>query len=1156
MAPVLSKVVGVIVKALSPIPKYQFSPSNDDSTEETGIVSDVQNLSVEDYKTLVDILRAEAAGEEDDDQLLLERTVTLLAKLPPHSAEGKRLTDGLVNTLWSSLEHPPPRVRTSESRYRTPDGSCNKLSTPMMGAANTAYAQTTPARVFQGPNLPEPGLIFDTLLTRGNGSSFREHPNKISSMLFYLAIIITHDCFQTDPRDRNVNLTSSYLDLSPLYGRNDIEQKAMRTFKNGLLKPDCFSSKALLDFPPGVAVFLMMFNRFHNYVVTQLATINEANRFAKPNLNSDLDNDEALKRYDHDLFQTGRLITCGLYVNIILRDYVRTILNLNRTDSTWALDPRAHEKRSAFNTEPAPEATGNQVSVEFNLIYRWHSTTSLRDEKWITRQFRDRLGGKDPAQATMDEVLRALAEHQRAVSKDPLGRVYAGLERGDDGTYSDGELVDILTASIEDIAGAFGANQVPSALRIVEVLGMTQARKWHVATLNEFRQHFGLKKHDTFEDINPDPVVASKLMALYDSPDAVELYPGLVSEKPKPPMAGSGLCVNVTTSRAILSDAVALVRGDRFYTTDYTPSNLTHWGFNEADFDTSVNQGHVMHKLIFRAFPNSFDANSIYAHFPFVVPSENEAIHKDLGTSWLYSWETPTTKMDHVIVNSFDAARKILNNKTDFHVPWGKAILYLVSPPGKSFGKDFCLAGDGAANEQNRQHVSNCLFQPKKWEEEIRIFMAGTMKKLLKKASHALPINTTGSPSTQLAFEADIIRDVIITAMTRFFAALYGLPIKTTETSPHGIYTEQELYGVLNASFMAVFFNGDPASSFKLRNLSRKLTQDLEQLMVLKAEAGTKAGWITSIATRLGLTGSGKAASGEDHDGYEWPSLPDYGMQMLYRFMEQGKTIEECMTTTFMPISTAGTTNTAGTLCQCVDYFLGAGSDHLEDLRWLALEDTPEADDTLMHYMYEGIRLGGTVLVARNVFHASPAQAIADDLPCLRDPTGGPSPIQNPDRTSTRRTYSLKPSQRAIINLVGASHDAKAFPSPSEFRLDRPLDSYLFFGLGPHRCIGEGIAQAALLAAFKVIFQLPGLRRASGRRGECRTMDLHQWRGQVGRRAVEGGEGWTGIKVYMTADEGMYWPVPTTMRVRWDEEADKKTDEAREGSLDWVRVDG
>jgi hypothetical protein len=68
-----------------------------------------------------------------------------------------------------------------------------------------------------------------------------------------------------------MNLTSSYLDLSPLYGRNAQEQKEMRTGKVGQIKPDCFSSKRILGFPPGCGVFLIMFNRYHNYVVTQLA---------------------------------------------------------------------------------------------------------------------------------------------------------------------------------------------------------------------------------------------------------------------------------------------------------------------------------------------------------------------------------------------------------------------------------------------------------------------------------------------------------------------------------------------------------------------------------------------------------------------------------------------------------------------------------------------------------------------------------------------------------------------------------------------------------------------------------------------------------------------------------------------------------------------
>jgi hypothetical protein len=66
-------------------------------------------------------------------------------------------------------------------------------------------------------------------------------------------------------------MTSSYLDLAPLYGSNWEEQKNMRTFKDGKIKPDCFSEKRLLGFPPGVGVLLIMFNRYHNYIVGNLA---------------------------------------------------------------------------------------------------------------------------------------------------------------------------------------------------------------------------------------------------------------------------------------------------------------------------------------------------------------------------------------------------------------------------------------------------------------------------------------------------------------------------------------------------------------------------------------------------------------------------------------------------------------------------------------------------------------------------------------------------------------------------------------------------------------------------------------------------------------------------------------------------------------------
>lgn len=70
-----------------------------------------------------------------------------------------------------------------------------------------------------------------------------------------------------------------------------------------------------------------------------------------------------------------------------------------------------------------------------------------------------------------------------------------------------------------------------------------QARKWNVASLNEFRGFFNLKRYTTFEEMNPDPYVASTLKKLYDHPDQVEMYPGMFLEASKPRMdPGMGIC--------------------------------------------------------------------------------------------------------------------------------------------------------------------------------------------------------------------------------------------------------------------------------------------------------------------------------------------------------------------------------------------------------------------------------------------------------------------------------------------------------------------------------------------------------------------------------------------------------------------------------------
>lgn len=253
---------------------------------------------------------------------------------------------------------------------------------------------------------------------------------------------------------------------------------------------------------------------------------------------------------------------------------LRTIVNLNRSNTTWTLDPRV-DMDNIFGKDGTPRGVGNQCSAEFNLVYRWHSCTSQKDEEW-TEQLYQELFGKEAKDVPMPELLQGLGKWMYSLDPDPHKRPFAKLERQADGSYNDDDLVKIMTEAIEDCSGSFGARNVPKALKAVEILGMNQARKWGLGTLNEFRKFFKLKPHDTFESINSDPEVAHALKQLYGHPDFVEMYPGLVAEEAKVPMVpGVGIAPTFTISRAILSDAVCLVRGDRFYTVDYHAKNLT-----------------------------------------------------------------------------------------------------------------------------------------------------------------------------------------------------------------------------------------------------------------------------------------------------------------------------------------------------------------------------------------------------------------------------------------------------------------------------------------------------------------------------------------------------------------------------------------------------
>jgi linoleate 10R-lipoxygenase len=252
----------------------------------------------------------------DDRKLLMEHVLALISRLPPsHFASG--LNNKFIKLLYNDLPHPVTSFVGKGYAWRTADGSNNNIMLPDMGKAGLPYARSVQqANPLPPKDMPDAGLLFDTLLRR---DKFVEHPAGCSSMMFSFAALVIHSVFRTSHSDSSINETSSYVDLSPLYGHNQEYQDKVRIRDGrGCIHPDTFAEDRLLLLPPAVCVILVLFSRNHNYIAKKLLEINERGTFVDP---STLDaNDEKQKKklmdQDEELFQVSRLINSNWFATV------------------------------------------------------------------------------------------------------------------------------------------------------------------------------------------------------------------------------------------------------------------------------------------------------------------------------------------------------------------------------------------------------------------------------------------------------------------------------------------------------------------------------------------------------------------------------------------------------------------------------------------------------------------------------------------------------------------------------------------------------------------------------------------------------------------------------------------------------------------------
>ena len=212
------------------------------------------------------------------------------------------------------------------------------------------------------------------------------------------------------------------------------------------------------------AVFNTLFLREHNRVAGELA---------KENPTWD----------DERLFQTARNVMIVLLMKIVIEEYINHIAPYH---FQFRVDPPILGNNRWYRQ--------NWMTVEFNLLYRWHG---------LTPTMVNLPGGK----------------HVRC--EDTVLNNTELLDHG---------LGEMIEAASRQPAGDIGLFNTPDFLLWVEQVAIRMGRDMQLAGYNDYREAFGFPRVTDFDQISGDPKRQYRLKELYGDVDRIEFYVGLFAE--------------------------------------------------------------------------------------------------------------------------------------------------------------------------------------------------------------------------------------------------------------------------------------------------------------------------------------------------------------------------------------------------------------------------------------------------------------------------------------------------------------------------------------------------------------------------------------------------------------------------------------------------
>ena len=346
-------------------------------------------------------------------------------------------------------------------------------------------------------------------------------PSRSTLLFTFFAQWLTDSFLRTDPLDRRRTTSNHHLDLCQIYGLDAQTTGLLRSHVNGKMKmdigedgkaypPRLFAANGAIrpefadlsyvrsrqiwqimwDF--GISAQMQPFlcasglergNSTVGYTALNTLFLREHNRVCDL-----LKAREGRTWSDEQLFQTARMIMILIEIKIIIEEYINHINTGIPTNRPFKFDPEYlfAERRRWYRT--------NWISVEFDLLYRWHS---LIPNNII-------FPGEGPRDSS--------------------------TLRGDNRPLFELGLGAILQAASRQPAGRVKLFNTPDFLLPAERAAISMARDAKLLPFNEYRKRFGIPPMIEFKEFK-DTDAASALQRIYGDIDKVEFLPGIIAEQ-------------------------------------------------------------------------------------------------------------------------------------------------------------------------------------------------------------------------------------------------------------------------------------------------------------------------------------------------------------------------------------------------------------------------------------------------------------------------------------------------------------------------------------------------------------------------------------------------------------------------------------------------